>query len=79
MAGIGSIQPITQARAPKTMDGAGFTSSLELYISDIVGLITALAALFSLFILFWQLMNGLLLVEIAVKLKKPKTDLFGEH
>lgn len=46
MAGIGSIKPITEARAPKTMDTAGFVASLELYISDIIGLITALAALF---------------------------------
>ncbi len=46
MASIGQIKPITEARAPKTMDSAGFTSSLELYISDIIGLITALAALF---------------------------------
>lgn len=46
MASIGSIQPISEARAPKSLDGAGFISSLELYISDIIGLITALATLF---------------------------------
>ncbi len=46
MADIGSIQPVTEARAPKSLDGAGFIDSLELYISDIVGTITALAVLF---------------------------------
>jgi hypothetical protein len=46
MAGIGSIKPITEARAPKSMDSAGFIASLELYISDIIGIITILAALF---------------------------------
>jgi hypothetical protein len=46
MADIGSIQPITEARAPETLDNAGFTGSLELYISDIIGTITALAVLF---------------------------------
>lgn len=46
MAAIGSIEPVTEARAPETLDNAGFTSSLELYVSDIIGLITALAILF---------------------------------
>jgi hypothetical protein len=46
MADIGSIQPVTEARAPKSLDKAGFIDSLELYISDIVGTITALAVLF---------------------------------
>ncbi len=46
MADIGTIQPITEARAPKTLDNAGFTDSLELYISDIIGAITVLAVLF---------------------------------
>lgn len=47
MADIGKIEPIVKARAPEvTKDGAGFIASLELYLSDIIGLITALAALF---------------------------------
>lgn len=46
MANIGSIEPITEARAPETLDNAGFTASLELYISDIIGAITILAVLF---------------------------------
>lgn len=46
MADIGSIEPIVKARAPESLDGAGFIASLELYLSDIIGLITALAALF---------------------------------
>ena len=46
MADIGSLEPITKARAPETLDSAGFIASLELYMSDIIGLITALAALF---------------------------------
>lgn len=43
---IGSIEPVTTARSPESMDAAGFTGSLETYISDIVGVITILAALF---------------------------------
>lgn len=46
MADIGSIQPITEARAPESLDNAGFAGSLELYISDIIGAITVLAVLF---------------------------------
>lgn len=46
MANIGSIEPITEARAPKSLDNAGFTASLELYVSDIIGAITILAVLF---------------------------------
>lgn len=46
MANIGSIEPVTEARAPKTLDNAGFTESLELYVSDIIGAITVLAVLF---------------------------------
>lgn len=47
MADIGKIEPIVKARAPElTKDGVGFVASLELYIGDIIGIITALAALF---------------------------------
>lgn len=46
MANIGSIEPITEARAPESLDNAGFTASLELYVSDIIGAITILAVLF---------------------------------
>jgi len=46
MANIGSIEPITDARAPETLDNAGFTASLELYVSDVIGVITILAILF---------------------------------
>ena len=43
---IGRIEPITEARAPITDDAAGFTASLETYVSDVIGIITVLAALF---------------------------------
>lgn len=46
MANIGSIDKITEARAPETLDKAGVLASLELYIGDIIGIITALASLF---------------------------------
>lgn len=46
MANIGSIQPITEARAPESTTSDGFIASLELYIGDIIGAITILAALF---------------------------------
>lgn len=46
MASIGSIEPITQARAPQGDTDASFLASLELYIGDIIGAITILAALF---------------------------------
>ena len=50
MANIGSIEPITEARAPESLSSEGFIASLELYISDIIGAITVLAVLF--FIVF---------------------------
>lgn len=46
MANIGSIEPVTTARAPKTLTSEGFIASLELYIGDIIGAITVLAVLF---------------------------------
>ncbi len=48
MANIGSIEPISEARAPEIVNstGEGFLASLELYIGDIIGALTALAALF---------------------------------
>lgn len=45
-ANIGEIQPITEARAPVGSEREDFTASLETYISDILGIITVLAALF---------------------------------
>ncbi len=44
--GIGSIQPVTEARTPATIDAEGVTTSFETYISDIIGIITIVAALF---------------------------------
>lgn len=46
MANIGSIEPISEARAPETLDDVGFIASLELYIGDIIGALTVLASLF---------------------------------
>lgn len=46
--GIGSIKPVSDARAPKeiTETGEGFLESLEVYLGDIIGVITILATLF---------------------------------
>lgn len=46
MANIGKLEPITQARAPEGDSNEAFLASLELYIGDIIGAITILAALF---------------------------------
>lgn len=46
LAQIGRIEPITEARAPLGDEREHFTSSLETYVSDILGIITVLAALF---------------------------------
>lgn len=46
MADIGSIQPVNEARVPESLTNEGFVSSLELYISDIIGALTILAILF---------------------------------
>ncbi len=46
LAQIGRIEPVTEARAPLGDDNADFTRSLETYVSDILGIITILAALF---------------------------------
>lgn len=50
-ANIGSIQPVTDARTPQLTGNAqnvnqSFINSLETYVSDIIGVITILAALF---------------------------------
>ena len=47
---IGEIEPVTDARAPENLTQEGVVGSLETYISDIIGVITILAALF--FIVF---------------------------
>lgn len=46
LAQIGKIEPITEARRPAGDEAKDFTDSLEIYISDILGIITILAALF---------------------------------
>jgi hypothetical protein len=46
LAQIGRIEPITEARAPEGVEAEHFTDSLEIYIGDILGIITILAALF---------------------------------
>jgi hypothetical protein len=43
---IGNIEPVTQARAPENLSEDAVVGSLETYISDIIGVITVLAALF---------------------------------
>lgn len=49
-ASIGNIEPVTDARAPESLTQEGVVTSLETYISDIIGIITILAGLF--FIVF---------------------------
>lgn len=46
--GIGSLKPVSDARAPEeiTPTGEGFLASLETYLGDIIGVITILATLF---------------------------------
>ena len=46
--GIGSLQPVSDARAPEavTKEGTFVLRSLETYLGDIIGVITILATLF---------------------------------
>ena len=44
--GIGSLKPVSDARAPEELTNEGFLDSLELYLGDIIGVITILATLF---------------------------------
>ena len=46
MANIGSLEPVSKARAPEDLSNENFIASLELYIGDIIGAITVLAILF---------------------------------
>jgi hypothetical protein len=43
---IGSIQPVSGARQPANLENATVLSTLELWVSDIVGVITILGTLF---------------------------------
>jgi len=43
---LGSIQPVTDARTPENLDNATVLSTLETWMSDILGMITVLATLF---------------------------------
>jgi len=43
---IGRIEPISEARAPEGDKNEHFVASLETYVSDVIGIITVLAALF---------------------------------
>lgn len=43
---IGSIQPVTDTRQPKDLSQSSVLSTLEVWVSDIIGVITILATLF---------------------------------
>ena len=43
---IGSLKPVTEARQPENLETVTVLSTLELWISDIIGVLTILGTLF---------------------------------
>jgi hypothetical protein len=69
---IGSIQPITTARAPESLTPSGVTDSLETYISDIIGIITILATLFFIINTFLAIFSWITAGGDSGKISKAK-------
>jgi polyferredoxin len=72
---IGSIEPITDSRQPENLESATVLSTLELWISDIIGIITVLATLFFIVYAFIAAFNWITAAGDKSKIEKAKDRL----
>ena len=72
---IGSIEPVTTARQPADLENANVLSTLELWISDIIGVITVLGTLFFIVYAFIAAFNWITAAGDKGKIEKAKDRL----
>jgi hypothetical protein len=72
---IGSIQPINEARQPQDLEQTTVLSTLELWISDIIGIITILGTLFFIVYAFIAAFNWITAAGDKGKIEKAKDRL----
>ena len=72
---IGSIQPVTDARQPTDLSQSSVLSTLETWISDIIGVITILATLFFIVYAFIAAFNWITAAGDKNKIEKAKDRL----
>ncbi len=72
---IGSLEPVTEARQPANLESATVLSTLELWISDIIGILTILGTLFFIVYAFISAFNIITASGDKGKLEKAQNRL----
>ena len=72
---LGSIKPVTNSRAPADLSEDAVLSTLELWISDIIGIITVLATLFFIVYAFIAFFNWITAGGDQGKIEKARDRL----
>jgi polyferredoxin len=72
---IGSIKPVSEARQPANLESATVLSTLELWVSDIIGIITILGTLFFIVYAFIATFNWITAAGDKSKIEKAKDRL----
>jgi polyferredoxin len=72
---IGSIEPVTEVRQPESLTNEDVLSTLEIWISDIIGIITVLGTLFFIVYAFIAAFNWITAAGDKSKIEKAKDRL----
>jgi hypothetical protein len=72
---LGSIEPVTDFRQPESLEDGAVLSTLELWISDIIGVLTILASLFFIVYAFIAAFNWVTAGGDKGKIEKAKDRL----
>jgi polyferredoxin len=72
---LGSLQPVTEARQPENLESDSVLSTVELWISDIIGVITVLGTLFFIVYAFIAAFNWITAAGDKSKIEKAKDRL----
>lgn len=72
---IGSIKPVSEARQPSNLNNATVLSTFELWISDIIGVITIIGTLFFIVYAFIAAFNWITAAGDKGKIEKAKDRL----
>ncbi|MFA6814366.1 MAG: hypothetical protein GX943_01485 [Candidatus Pacebacteria bacterium] len=72
---LGSIEPVTNIRQPESLESASVLSTLEVWISDIIGVITILGTLFFIVYAFIAAFNWITAAGDKSKIEKARDRL----
>ena len=72
---IGSIKPVNEARQPADLESGTVLSTLELWVSDVIGIITILGTLFFIVYAFIAAFNWITAAGDKGKIEKAKDRL----